>query len=295
MVTYNLDSGQLVSYVNGRPDASAAGVPAVSWSTNPSYRFTLGSLFNGAIDYAALHNYALSAAEVAEEFSNSLTFYDATSNRYDFTSYGNPVANSGYVEFDGTEALRNYAGDSFSQRALSAEIWVKPTSTPQSGATLFDISGQFQVQLSSSYKISVKVNNVSYLTGSTQVHQAPVGVTMSIDGGASWSGLANNTPQVVAELMPLPGRSGAVYALTATSRTPLALGSAPVYADDAAIVEAPATAPAASGTSILAWIVAGLAAASLVFALVYDAARRSKRPAQAPQRTLRPQPVTNNR
>jgi hypothetical protein len=136
---------------------------------------------------------------------------------------------------------------------------------------------------------------VSYLTGSTQVHQAPVGVTMSTDGGASWSGLANNTPQVVAELMPLPGRSGAVYALTATSRTPLALGSAPVYAESPAVVAAPVTAPAASGTSVLAWIVAGLAAASLVFALVYDAARRSKRPAQAPQRTLRPQPVANNR
>jgi hypothetical protein len=140
---------------------------------------------------------------------------------------------------------------------------------------------------------------ISYLSGSTQVHQAPVGVTMSTDGGASWSGLANNTPQVVAELMPLPGRSGAVYALTTTSRTPLALGSAPVYSQDPAMVEAPVTAPAASGASVLSWIVAGLAAASLIFALVYDAARRSKqaskRPVQAPQGALRPQTVVNNR
>lgn len=142
---------------------------------------------------------------------------------------------------------------------------------------------------------------ISYLTGSTQVHQAPVGVTMSTDGGASWSGLANNTPQVVAELMPVAGRTGSVYALTTTSRTPLALGNAPVFADSPALAsadEAPVTAPApaAAGTSILAWIVAGLAAAALVFALVYDAARRSKRPVQAPQGTLRrpqPQPVTN--
>jgi hypothetical protein len=139
---------------------------------------------------------------------------------------------------------------------------------------------------------------VSYVTGSTQVHQAPVGVTMSTDGGASWSGLANNTAQVVAELMPLAGQTGSVYALTTTSRTPLALGNAPVYADSPAVAEAPLAAEAASaaGTSILAWMVAGLAAAALVFALVYDAARRSKRPAQAPQGNLRrpqPQPVTN--
>jgi hypothetical protein len=138
---------------------------------------------------------------------------------------------------------------------------------------------------------------VSYVTGSTQVHQAPVGVTMSTDGGASWSGLANNTAQAVAELMPLAGQTGSVYALTTTSRTPLALGNAPVYTASPAVAEAPQAAPAASatGTSVLAWIVAGLAAAALVFAVVYDAARRSKRPAQAPQGNLRrpqPQPVT---
>jgi hypothetical protein len=140
---------------------------------------------------------------------------------------------------------------------------------------------------------------ISYLTGSTQVHQAPVGVTMSTDGGASWSGLANNTGQIVAELMPVAGQTGSVYALTTTSRTPLALGNAPVFADSPAVAGAPveAPAPAATGTSVLAWIVAGLAAASLIFALVYDAARRSKRPARRPMqrgnRQPQPQPVTN--
>ena len=117
---------------------------------------------------------------------------------------------------------------------------------------------------------------ISYLSGSTQVHEAPVGVTMSTNGGASWSGLANNTPQVVAELMPVAGQTGSVYALTTTSRTPLAVGKAPVFSDSPAVVEAPVTAPATTGTSVLAWIVAGLAGASLLFALVYDAARRSK-------------------
>lgn len=136
---------------------------------------------------------------------------------------------------------------------------------------------------------------ISYLTGSTQVHQSPVGVTMSTDGGASWSGLANNTADMVAELMPVAGSTGAVYALTATSRTPLALGTAPVIGETAVVAAAPA-APAASATSVLSWVIAGLAAAALVFALVYDAARRSKRPATAttprPQRP-QPQPVTS--
>ena len=128
---------------------------------------------------------------------------------------------------------------------------------------------------------------ISYLSGSTQVHEAPVGVTMSTNGGASWSGLANNTPQVVAELMPVAGQTGSVYALTTTSRTPLAVGKAPVFSDSPAVVEAPVTAPATAGTSVLAWIVAGLAGAALVFALVYDAARRSKLAARAAKPTAR--------
>jgi hypothetical protein len=138
---------------------------------------------------------------------------------------------------------------------------------------------------------------ISFLTGSTQVHQAPVGVTMSTNGGASWSGLTNNTPQIVAELMPLAGQTGSVYALTTSSRAPLALGNAPVFADNPAIAGAPveAPAPAADSTGILSWLVAGLAAASLVFALVYDAARRSKRPVQRPVHgsNRQPQPVGN--
>ena len=135
---------------------------------------------------------------------------------------------------------------------------------------------------------------ISYLSGSTQVHEAPVGVTMSTNGGASWSGLANNTPQVVAELMPVAGQTGSVYALTTTSRTPLAIGKAQVFSDSPAVVEAPVSAPATTGTSILAWIIAGLAAASLTFALVYDAARRSKLAARASKPSARQsQPVVH--
>jgi len=157
----------------------AVTAPSVAQTQAASLTLRAGAV----IDTSAVNQiFVLNLAEAA----GATTFYDATSNRYDFTGYGNPVANSGYVEFDGNEALRNYAGDSFSQRALSAEIWVKPASTPQSGATLFDISGQFQVQLSSSYRISVKVNNVSYLTGSTALTPNEwnhVMVTYDLDSG----------------------------------------------------------------------------------------------------------------
>lgn len=133
-------------------------------------------------------------------------------------------------------------------------------------------------------QLDVLYASISYLNGSTEVHQSPVGVTMSTNGGASWSGLMNNTASVVTELMPVPGQTGQVYALTTTSRSPLAVGKAPVIASQPQV--AAATTPAAPFESgIVAWIVAGLAAAALVFALAYDAARRSKRPAPA----LRPQ------
>jgi len=125
---------------------------------------------------------------------------------------------------------------------------------------------------------------ISYLYGSTTVHQSPVGVTMSTNGGASWSGLYPNTPAMIAELIPVAGQTGAVYALTTTSRTPLAVGKAPVVAETAVVAAMPAT--AAPLTNVVAWFIAGLAAAAMLFAMVYDAARRSKRPAPT---ALRPQ------
>jgi hypothetical protein len=131
---------------------------------------------------------------------------------------------------------------------------------------------------------------ISYLYGSTTVHQSPVGVTMSTDGGALWSGLYPNTPAMIAELIPVAGQAGAVYALTTTSRTPLAVGKAPVVTEAAVAAQTPAT--AAPLTNVAAWLVAGLAAAAMVFALVFDAARRNKRPATT--NTLRPQTAGHN-
>jgi hypothetical protein len=106
----------------------------------------------------------------------------------------------------------------------------------------------------------------SYLFGSVTVHQTPTGVSMTTDGGATWQPLAATGATPVAELLPLAGQSGAVYALTLSSRQPLALGAAPVIVEGApAMAAAPAVNVA--WTSVAAWIVAGLAALALVYAL----------------------------
>jgi hypothetical protein len=133
---------------------------------------------------------------------------------------------------------------------------------------------------------------VSYVNGTTQVHAAPVGVTMSTNGAASWSGLSPNIADRVAELLPVAGQTGAVYALTTASRMPQAVGQAQVFAEPEVVVtEQPAnTVPLSSA---IAWIVAGLAGAALIFALIYDAARRSKQ--VAARSKVRPQPVTTTR
>ena len=127
---------------------------------------------------------------------------------------------------------------------------------------------------------------VSYVSGTTQVHAAPVGVTMSTDGAATWSGLSPNIADRVAELLPVAGNTGAVYALTTTSRTPQAVGQAPVL-NEAVAVAAEQPANTVPLSSALAWIVAGLAGAALIFNLIYDAARRSKQVAMPTK--MRPQ------
>jgi hypothetical protein len=130
----------------------------------------------------------------------------------------------------------------------------------------------------------------SYLLGSTTVHQTPVAVAMSTDNAQAWTPLESLDGVAVAELMPVAGQPGAVYALMANDRTPLAMGDAPVMnlaaspaASSAQVAQASA-APAeslvqgealtaqeaANNGNALAWIVAALAAAALLFALFSD-------------------------
>lgn len=127
----------------------------------------------------------------------------------------------------------------------------------------------------------------SYLYGTSEVHEAPAGVAMSTDSAEAFHPIAGQMDVVVADLMPVPGMTGAVYALTTQSRTPLALGNAPVATE---VAVAPAAESGLSFSAILAWIVAGLAAAALAFAVATDL--RSRRP--EPATTLAPSMARND-
>lgn len=125
----------------------------------------------------------------------------------------------------------------------------------------------------------------SFLYGSTEVHHTPSRIAVSTDGALAWAPL-EEAPAPVAELLPVGGQTGALYVLTTASRTPAPVGEAEAIA---------ATAPAPTAMSnfasaLLAWLVAGLAAVALVFAVVSDL--RSCRPAPADaQAELEPQTV----
>ena len=115
----------------------------------------------------------------------------------------------------------------------------------------------------------------SYLYGSTELHQSPVGVAMSTDGAQSWATLHTDRNVAVADLLPVSGRTGAVYAVTNVSRTPQPLGDAPVA--PAFVADAGELAGPAATTNLIAWFVASLAALAMAYAVVNDL--RSRRPA----------------
>lgn len=115
----------------------------------------------------------------------------------------------------------------------------------------------------------------SFLYGTNEIHETPAGVALSTDGAQAWSPINEAANLAVAELLPVSGLTGGVYALTTDSRTPLALGNAPIITE-AAIASQPVAVPTASGTSILAWVIAGLAGLALLFAIAIDL--RSRRP-----------------
>lgn len=135
----------------------------------------------------------------------------------------------------------------------------------------------------------------SYLYGSTMVQQTPSRVSVSDAPAQAWSTLHDDLDVSVAELLPVSGYAGAVYALTTTSRSPMALGdalaaeAAPVIAEAAPV--AASTAPGKSAGP-LAWVVAGLAGIALLFAVAYDVTqRRRTAPAASPSATLEAQAV----
>ncbi|HRA67951.1 MAG TPA: hypothetical protein PL187_18115, partial [Caldilinea sp.] len=93
----------------------------------------------------------------------------------------------------------------------------------------------------------------SYLMGSTTLHQTSNGVQMTANGADEWSNVVRSSEGVVSDLMPVSGKTGAVYALSNLSRAPLALGVAQV---------APVLANATPVTT--PWTIAGVAATWLV-------------------------------
>lgn len=96
----------------------------------------------------------------------------------------------------------------------------------------------------------------------------------SEDGGETWLHFYRGIDARVVELLPVSGRRAAVYALTTTSRTPQALGNAPVVTARPHVGVADQAKP--SATRVVAWIAAALGALALAIALVNDLVERRR-------------------
>ncbi|MFN8440255.1 MAG: hypothetical protein U0175_05785 [Caldilineaceae bacterium] len=119
----------------------------------------------------------------------------------------------------------------------------------------------------------------SYLFGNTEVHESPVGVAMSEDAGAQWTIVRSLPTVAVSNLFPVSGKSEAVYAFFANSRTPFALGNAQQ------LVAIDTSAPASSWQQWLAgislWqalivVVASLAAVVVLLVMQRNRARQER-------------------
>ncbi|MBX3001836.1 MAG: hypothetical protein KF893_25145 [Caldilineaceae bacterium] len=136
--------------------------------------------------------------------------------------------------------------------------------------------------------------SASLSLGSAVLYTTPLGVSMSTDGARIWEDLATVDNVAVTELMPVTGRTGAVYALTEASRTPVALGDAPVI--EMAATQAPvAAATGIDFLSILAWVLAGLAAVGFAIILWLDVSRRRRQTRTTEQGVLVVEPIRRKR
>ncbi len=119
--------------------------------------------------------------------------------------------------------------------------------------------------------------------GSTVLHTTSLGVSMSTDSAAMWQELAQIDGVAVTNLLPVAGKTGAVYALTEASRSPLALGEAPTF-EVASVAIAPEVV-AAEGINlmaVMAWVLAGLAAIGFLAIVWLDVNRRQRTAVQKP-------------
>jgi hypothetical protein len=111
----------------------------------------------------------------------------------------------------------------------------------------------------------------SYLMGSTTLHQTSNGVAMTVDGANEWAPVVRSTDALVTDLLPVSGKTGAVYTLSNMSRAPLALGVAQV-APTLAPAESINNTPADFAGLAATWLVA-LAAAAWLAVLGYAEVR----------------------
>jgi hypothetical protein len=123
---------------------------------------------------------------------------------------------------------------------------------------------------------------------SQYVRYAPDQIAYTHDGGASWTLFPQ--PKLagrITNLIPASGYGAAAYFLTTTKRTPQAVGDAPVV--NVPLVTRPAQAAATpnAGRVTLAWLVAGMAASALAFALLTDIFRQPEVPLAEPVLTPR--------
>jgi hypothetical protein len=125
----------------------------------------------------------------------------------------------------------------------------------------------------------------SYLYGSTTLHQSPAGIAMS-RGGGEWSPVVRSSETPVADLLPVAGKPGAVYALFSNSRTPLAVGMAPVAPRSANVETAPAGLLGNAGV-VVAWMVAALASLWLAALAAFEFRRATPRPSHAARQVVR--------
>lgn len=114
----------------------------------------------------------------------------------------------------------------------------------------------------------------NYLYGSTTVHNTPSVVALSMNEASTWTVLDEATALegTIARLLPVAGDTGAVYALTTASRAPQALGDAPAIVANVDVADTVSATGAAISlnTTVIAWVLAALAALALLYAMASD-------------------------
>jgi hypothetical protein len=220
-------------------DKPVVEVAADSTGTGMVFARTESELYRAesyGLNWAPVENLGSSPTAVVIADNDPATVYVGTSDR------GLVKSNDGVTWTTANEGLGLVPGSRLEVNALAVD--------PQQPAVLYVAT--------------------SYLYGTGELHESPVGVAMSTDGAGSWATLHTDHNIAVANLLPVSGETGAVYAVSDVSRTPQPLGKAPAAPTSLADVRVDSSNTTVPWTAVIAWMVAALAALALVFALVND-------------------------